>query len=163
MSVTFNADEMFEIAQWIERNGAKFYRRAAEVFPDSPLAERFASLAQWEEEHERTFAKMRAELKESEKQETAYDPYDEAALYLRALATGKVFAPDADPSAEVDGAGTVKDVVSLAIGKEKDSILFYTGMRELVPPRLGREKLEAIIKEEMKHVAMLNKELAQLG
>ena len=29
MSITFNADEIFEIAEQIERNGARFYREAA--------------------------------------------------------------------------------------------------------------------------------------
>ena len=31
MSYEFNADEVFEIAERIERNGARFYRRAAEL------------------------------------------------------------------------------------------------------------------------------------
>lgn len=30
MSFNFNADEIFEMAEEIERNGAKFYRKAAE-------------------------------------------------------------------------------------------------------------------------------------
>ena len=34
MSYDFNADEIFEIAEQIERNGAKFYRTAAESVAD---------------------------------------------------------------------------------------------------------------------------------
>ena len=30
MGIDFNADEVFEIAEQIERNGAKFYRNVAE-------------------------------------------------------------------------------------------------------------------------------------
>jgi len=30
MSIDFNADEVFEIAEQIERNGAKFYRTVSE-------------------------------------------------------------------------------------------------------------------------------------
>ena len=30
MSIVFNADEILEMAEQIERNGAKFYRRASE-------------------------------------------------------------------------------------------------------------------------------------
>ena len=35
MSYDFNADEIFEIAEQIERNGAKFYRNAAESIADT--------------------------------------------------------------------------------------------------------------------------------
>ena len=34
MSYNFNADEIFEIAEQIERNGANFYRTAAENITD---------------------------------------------------------------------------------------------------------------------------------
>ena len=34
MSYEFNADEVFEIAEQIERNGAKFYRTAAKNVSD---------------------------------------------------------------------------------------------------------------------------------
>ena len=32
MPITFNADEIFEMAEEMERNGAWFYRRAAEKY-----------------------------------------------------------------------------------------------------------------------------------
>ena len=35
-----------------------------------------------------------------------------------------------------------------------------TGMRDYIPPRLGRERVEAVIREEMGHVAMLHRQLA---
>ena len=35
MSYDFNADEVFEIAEQIERNGAKFYRTSAENIADT--------------------------------------------------------------------------------------------------------------------------------
>ncbi len=41
MGVEFNAFEAFEIAEKIERNGARFYRRAAELFDDPGLAKLF--------------------------------------------------------------------------------------------------------------------------
>ena len=34
MSMPFNADEVFEMAEQIERNGGKFYRAAAKKFPE---------------------------------------------------------------------------------------------------------------------------------
>ncbi len=162
MSIPFNADEIFEIAEEIERNGAKFYRKAAEAAKDDALRGELSKLAEMEDDHERTFAAMRKELAAEEKAPTAFDPDGEAALYLRAFADGHVFDAKADPSEHLTGAEKPEDIISIALGLEKDSIVFYLGMREMVPERLGKGKLDGIVKEEMGHIVVLTKRLAQL-
>ena len=37
MGISFNADEVFEMAEAMERNGAKFYRKAAENATDAEI------------------------------------------------------------------------------------------------------------------------------
>ena len=39
---------------------------------------------------------------------------------------------------------------------EKDSIAFFVGLKELIPENFGRDKVEELIKEEMKHIRWLN-------
>ena len=46
---------------------------------------------------------------------------------------------------------------------EKESIVFYLGLRDLVPAKLGKDKVERILREEMSHVALLRGQLAALG
>ena len=53
----------------------------------------------------------------------------------------------------------MKDILKAAIGAEKDSIVFYLGMKELVPEKLGKDKLDGIIKEEMAHIKLLSSRL----
>ena len=60
MIMLFNADEVFEMAEQIERNGAKFYRRAAEGAGDPHERDLLNELADWEETHQRVFAAIRA-------------------------------------------------------------------------------------------------------
>ncbi len=72
MAMPFNADEVFEMAEQIERNGGKFYRAAAEKFP--AVRELLLKLAEMEDNHERTFANMRAELSTKETAQTVFDP-----------------------------------------------------------------------------------------
>jgi rubrerythrin len=43
---------------------------------------------------------------------------------------------------------------------EKESIAFYTGIMELVPPEIGKDRVAEIIREEMRHVTMLTAQLA---
>ena len=162
MSIPFNADEVFEMADEIERNGAKFYRKAAGAAKDTGVKDELVKLAEMEDEHERTFAAMRKELSPQDMIPTAFDPDGEAALYLRAFADGHVFDPKADPSDKLTGGESPADIYSAALGLEKDSIVFYLGMREMVPARLGRDKLDGIIREEMSHIVLLNRRLKDL-
>jgi rubrerythrin len=50
----------------------------------------------------------------------------------------------------------------MAIGLEKDSIVFYVGLKESVSPRAGKDKVQAIIKEEIGHIAILSQKLEAL-
>lgn len=155
MSYDFNADDIFEMAEQMERNGAAFYRNAAEGNIDPDNKEFLLELAKMEVAHEQTFKAMRAELAAQEKTATVFDPQGEATLYLRALADTRVFfEKDIDTS-------TMLGILKSAIEAEKDSIVFYLGMKEAVPAELGQDRLDGIIKEEMGHVRLLGKELVK--
>lgn len=155
MSYDFNADDVFEMAEQMERNGAKFYRDAAEGNVDPANKEFLLGLAEMEVAHEKTFKAIRAELSAKEQVKTVFDPEGEAALYLRALADTRVFfEKDIDTS-------SMRGILKSAIEAEKDSIVFYLGMKEAVPAELGKGRLDSIIKEEMGHIKLLSKELVK--
>ena len=156
MSYNFNADEIFEIAEQIERNGAKFYRIAAENITDEDKKKLLIHLAEMEDDHEKTFKTLRDELSENEKTMTTFDPEDETADYLRLLADTRVFYEK-----EVD-VTSLNEVFKTAITAEKDSIVFYLGMKNVVPSHQGKNWLDRIIKEEMDHIRLLSKELLEL-
>lgn len=159
MSIYFNADEIFEMAEQIERNGAMFYRLAAEKAENLKVRQRLLDLAAMEDEHEKDFAAMRASLTKREREPTAFDPDGQGALYLRAMADGHVFDMKSDPATWMREERTTEEVLRTAIELEKDSIVFYLGMKDMVPEWLGRDRIDAIVKEEMHHIALLNKDL----
>ena len=162
MSITFNAFEIFEMAEQIERNGVKFYRKAAEGISDRDVRQMLLDLADMEAEHEETFAGMRKQLSDRERELRVFDPENEAALYLQAMANGHVFDLKKDPGEQLTGTETVEDILKLAIDAEKDSIVFYLGLKDFVPAKAGKDRVEAIIKEEMGHIAVLNRRLPAL-
>ena len=49
------------------------------------------------------------------------------------------------------GTSSMEEILKEAILAEKDSIVFYLGMKEMVPENFGKTKIDAIIKEEMVH------------
>lgn len=154
--LAFNADEVFEMAEQIERNGARFYRKAASHAADAATAKVLRDLAAWEDKHEQTFAAMRAELNSEEKPAVLGDSEDEGPQYLRAFVDGKIFDVNADPSARLSGKEKMPEVIRIAIGLEKDSVVFYSALRQMVPPERGRDRLEDIINQELGHIATLN-------
>lgn len=157
--ITFNPDEIFEMAEQIERNGAKFYRKAAESADDESRS-LLEDLAAMEDDHEKTFATMRAELADAEKRPITPDPDSEGALYLQALADGKVFA--ADPSEQLTGGESMPDILTTAIGLEKDSIVFYESMKEFVTKDDAARRIDEIIKQEIGHIVDLTGHLEAL-
>lgn len=156
MGLDFNADEVFEIAEQIERNGANFYRAAAKAIANEDKRKLLINLAEMEDEHEQTFKNLRSELSEDDKIMTTFDPQGETENYLRALADTRVFYEK-----EIDTT-SFEEILKSAITAEKDSIVFYLGMKDVVPAHSGKEKLDDIIKEEMSHIRLLSSELLSL-
>lgn len=153
MIYDFNADDVFEMAQQLERNGAQFYRTAAASVKESTTRDLLLRLADMEDEHEKIFTQIHSQLTASEKTSTVFDPQGEAAGYLKALADTRVFFEK-----KID-TSSKEAIFKDAITAEKDSIVFYLGMREAVPETLGRSRLDEVIKEEMGHIRTLCKEL----
>ena len=83
MSYPFSADEIFEVAEQLERNGAKFYRDASAKVSDADAKALLNQLATMEDDHLKTFQDMKAELGDKLKTSTVFDPEGESAAYLR--------------------------------------------------------------------------------
>lgn len=152
MVAEFNASEVFELAQQIERNGAAFYRRAAEGKTPS-AKDLLTKLALMEDKHQATFLAMQKELTDP------IDVDDESRMYLHAFVQGVIFDPES-PALNLTGKETVAQVLRVALRLETDSIAYYVGIRQLVDGK-QRQQVEHILHEEMLHVAMLNDELGR--
>ena len=157
MSFDFSANEIFEIAEEIERNGAKFYRKIAQKVTNPYKKQLLNDLASMEDDHEKTFKSLRSKLSMDEKIQTTFDPEGESERYLRALADTRIFYEK-----EVD-TNSMEDILKSAITAEKDSIVFYLGIKDVVPEQLGKQKIDEIIREEMNHISLLSKELLELN
>ena len=156
MSYRLNADEVFEMAEQMERNAALFYGRAAELTAGAATKQALLGLADMEREHERTFASIRASLvKPEEREPQVFDPAGENLDYLLAWADRSVFKVDDDPLAALGGDYSPTAVFTAAIGKEKDSVVFYEGIGPYLADKRDVGRVHAIIQEEIGHIALL--------
>ncbi|MHC4291551.1 MAG: ferritin family protein [Planctomycetota bacterium] len=163
MSITFNADEIFEMAEQIERNGAKFYREAAGNSSDASAKEMLLSLAAMEDGHEKTFIQMRQELSAEEKESNIFDPDDEVAQYLQTMADFHGTEGKVSPTEKLTGNESLADILKIALQAEKNSIAFYVGIKDMVSSKSGKAKVQAIIIEEMAHVSTIGGKLQTLN
>jgi rubrerythrin len=157
MANEFNANDILEIAKQIEINGARYYREAANRVEEKKHKQFLMSLAEMEDTHEKTFANMQKSLEGSAISTMTYDPENESALYLKALADTRVFFEKDQPETSMKG------ILAAAITAEKDSIVFYLGMKELISEKMGKSKIDNIIKEEMSHIRMLAGKLMEFN
>ncbi len=160
MSIEFNAFEAFQTAERIERNGAGFYRKAAELFDDPGTCKMFLQLADWESGHEDVFANMRKQLSEEAPGQRTFKP-EEPPFDPKAMAGLAVFGVRTEPSDELSGKESIIDILKMAIENEKDSIVYYTGLKAFVSAQAGKDKIDDIIKEEYRHIRILSQSLEQ--
>lgn len=161
MGMVFSADEVFAMAIEMETNGAEFYRRAADLQGDDAARDYFLGLMKMEEGHKMTFELLRKEFAASDAGATT-DSYDEGGQYLSAIVGGNHVEGAPSVTELLTGSESMADVVQTAIGLEKEAILFYLGLMDMVPETLGKLKIEFIISEEKKHVVTLTAELKKL-
>lgn len=156
MAYDFNVNEVFEMAIQIEANGANFYRKAAELQKDPDNKAFLEKIARMEDKHKATFESMQKEISDAEKQGTVFDPADELSMYLKAMADSHGGEGDPDIADAFTGEESIEEIITTAIGLEKESILFYLGLKDLIPAKYGHDKLDHIIQEEKLHIAQLN-------
>ncbi len=162
MSIMFSPSDLFDIAIQIERNGAAFYRKAAQQFAEPAVREELLDLALMEEEHEATFELLKERLLGvAPGASDLFESDTEAVAYLESFTQGRIFDMSKDTGPAAGQTLTLIDVLRQAIEKERDSVMFYLGMKNLIPASEGADKIDSIIKQEMSHIGILQRRLIE--
>ena len=152
-----DAESIFETAERIERTGAEFYEKQAGHSRRSATRDLLRQLAEMERSHERTFREMRRTMLPAEDIATGVG----AESYLRAAADSHVFAVYRHADL-LTGYENPEEVIRTALAFEKDTVVFFVSMRELVADDKGRAQIARMVREERKHIAMLSAHLQSL-
>jgi rubrerythrin len=152
MGVFFSGRELIDIAIGIERNGAAFYHSLAKSTGNEIAKGAYQYLAGEELKHIEVFQSMLGSVADYRPPETYTEEYD---LYLRALIDSRVFTDDQTAYEMAQRVTSDAEAIQIALGAEKDSILFYSEVRELIR-RSDRELINKIIEEERSHLRQLS-------
>jgi rubrerythrin len=162
MPIIFNADEIYEIGVQIEKNGRLFYQRVASQSEDEDMRKLFGDLADWEKSHIDLFSKLKAQLTAGREDDPGFDQDEQKSRYLSAAAGSHVFKAGVDVAALAAGMKTPEDALALAVQFEKDSVVTYISMKNLVPEKNGKATIDRLIEEELHHIDMLQNQLSAL-
>ena len=152
MSISFSGSELINIAIGIERRGIAFYDIMTRSTENATARSAFQHLADMEREHVKVFQSM---LDEADKYQLPEAYAGEYADYLQALVDSAVFTDEMATSEMVTRADSVIEALELAIRAEKDSILFYYEMGDIMPQR-AHSMVGKIIAEEKLHLRQLS-------
>ncbi len=152
----FTATEAIEMAMEIEKNGKVFYDEAAAKIADEQVKALFEDLAVQEEGHYQAFEKMLGGAQSAPELPAA--EYDQYQVYVRATLDNALFAGPEKAATLAKQAEDWETAVRAAIGFEKDTLLFFYDLRDMVR-ETDREIVSNIIREEKKHLRRLAKML----
>ena len=161
METKFNVFEVFQIAEKIERNGAKFYLRAAELFDDSERRDIFYKLANWKAKHEKALAEKRKHFSEETGQFGTFDPDNYVLSNPHVMASLAAFATKPMLQRQMTGHEGKKEIFKTAIRRSKQAIVFYEGLKDFSRDPASRDTIEQIVEEEKKHIRILIEALDQ--
>ena len=152
MSIAFSISELINIAIGIEIRGIVFYDVMTRSTENAASHDIFKHLTDMERQHIQIFQDM---LKDVDKYQVPESDTEEYAAYLQALVDSAVFTNDFITSEMATRVDNDIEALELAISAEKDSILFYYGMQDLMP-RPAQSTVNKIIAEEKSHLRQLS-------
>ncbi|MDY7077677.1 MAG: ferritin family protein [Chloroflexota bacterium] len=148
----FTAAEALEMAMEIEKNGEIFYNEVAAKSADLEVKELFEYLAAQEQGHYRVFQQMLGDASPTPGPPAA--EYDQYEAYLQIALENALFAGPDKALMLAKQAQDRETALRAAMGFEKDTLLFFYDLREMVNEP-DRETISAVIREEKKHLRRL--------
>jgi rubrerythrin len=152
----YSIREVVDQALQTERLGYQFYTMMIQNFEkEEEMKKLFSHLAIEEKKHEKTFADMLALVKDEEPAN-----WEEGEQYLRAIVESEFFLGKNKALPSMEHVKTVADAVDFALEFEKQTFLYFSGLKDWVKEK---EMVDGIIEEEKKHIMQLNKFKSGLG
>ena len=165
MFIFGTANDVVTMAVRIEENGKAFYEGVAAKTEEPAIKKLFEELAAMEDGHIQEFKNLRAGLEKSFTTERVWDPEGLAESLLQASADTHIFTVKA-ATERLKAVNTAEEALDMALRFEKDSVVFFLGMKDVLPDESGKGEIDKLIEAERDHVRMLSakmKELAETG
>lgn len=151
MGNIFSGSEIVEIGVQIEKNGYDFYHSLLDRSMSPKAKELFGFLADEEKKHIKVFQKILAGLEGYQPAESYPGEYF---AYMSSLAGEYVFTKEGKGAEIAKKVTSDQEAIDLGVGFEKESIVFYEGMKKVVP-KDDLKVIDQLIAQEQNHLKTL--------
>lgn len=158
MPYLLDAKEILGFAVYIEERGYEFYVEAMKKFSEPRATELFQYLADEEFKHEKIFRK----LMEQEGNVRKGEPDAEYQGYMREFVKAHQLGDKEAIQAKLARLATLAEILDLAMGFEKDSIVLFSELKEIYA-RGHAASVEKVVHEEMGHLRKIFQMKLQLA
>jgi rubrerythrin len=150
MSEPFSLKRLLDFAISRERESVTLYKALAQKTSDLTLKKIFNDFVAQEKQHEIFYTQVLNDISKDSDPKTPLDEESEYTVYMRNLMDDHI------TSLEITGDQiySMDQALDFAIAREKNSILFFSGLKNYIPDKV-KPTLDIIIKEEMRHAALL--------
>jgi len=143
--------DVVQLALQIEINGSRFYNFLLSQAKDKKVKDLFTLLAKQEAKHIKTFQAMLDALAGDTKPTFFTEEYF---INMSYVADEIVFTREDQGEALAKSVKSTGEAAAMALKFEKDALVFYEGIKKLMPDE-DQKIVEMIIGEEQKHVEHL--------
>lgn len=159
METKFNVFEVFQIAEKIEHDTAKFYLKMAQLFEDEERRDILYKLANWRAKHQKALAARRKQFSTNTGTFGTFDPDNYVLSNPHVMAGLAAFSTKGDERGRMTGKEGRKEIIREAIMRSKQAIVFYRGLKDFARDPASEDTIDQIIREESKHIIALNESL----
>jgi rubrerythrin len=152
MGVLITAADVLELAMKVEKSGEVFYRAVAQKAKSADIQALFVDLAEQEVKHYAFFERLRKSVRDSVLM--SEDEWEWYVGYLNATVQSSFFEGPDKALAAAEKVTDEKEAVRMAIGFEKETLLFFYDMRDSVY-KADRTAIDNVVAEEKSHIRRL--------
>jgi rubrerythrin len=154
----FKAADIVELAMQVEKSGEAFYRAVAGKAQSTESRELFEYLADQEVNHYKVFQRFSQSVQENPfMTDEEWDMYMD---YLNGTVQSAFFEGPDKALALAETVTEEQQAINMAIGFEKETLLFFYDLRDRIPDR-DRSYVDRIVEEEKRHIRRLAGMLAE--
>ena len=148
----FQAADIVELAMQVEQSGEAFYRAVAAKAEAQSVRPLFEYLAGQEVVHYQVFQRLSQTVHEAPFMTD--EEWDLYMNYLKGTVQNAFFEGTDKALALADTVSDPQHAIQMAIGFEKETLLFFYDLRERIPEK-HRPVLDKVIDEEKRHIQRL--------
>jgi len=161
LETKFNAFEILQIAEKIERKNTEFYVKAAELFDDSERRDICLKLANWPSKHEKIWARMRKRLSDKTGEFGHFDPDNYVLSHPQVMAGLTWFAAKPGSATKLTSHHNKEEILKDAVRRANETIIFYHGLKDFASDPAGQDIIDKLIKEENRYIHLLTEQTKQ--